>query len=87
MKKNAQFFTKVPSITNPVELKLVEDQEGNVTLYADMRVKPAPHETYATEGFAICDFKDGALILREFSHGLAKKMGIQRTIHGNILVK
>lgn len=87
MEQNAQFFTKVPSITNPVELKLVEDQEGNVTLYANVQTIAKPPETYASEGFATRDFQDGTLILREFDHALAERMGIQRTIHGNILVK
>lgn len=87
MKQNAQFFTKLPNITNLVELKLVEHAEGRVTLYVDRKIAPTPPETYASEGFAICDFKDGAIILREFDHKLAEQMGIQRTTHGNILVK
>lgn len=87
MEQNAQFFTKVPEITNLVELKLVEDRRGDVTLHANFRVSAAHSETYASEGFAIGVFQDGVLILNKLECELAKRMGIQCDDNNKILIQ
>lgn len=87
MKKNAHFFTKVLKTDHSVELKLIEDRKGNVSLQADMQVKATPPETWASEGFTIGFFEDGALTLNKLNRELAKQMGIQCDDNNKILIK